>query len=289
MVRLLVGLFWVGTSAAAAPRVALHPFTFSDGAPKDRDALTEVFLSEASRQKVEWVSSVEVRDVVQGLSSAGCASSGPCLSQLAQKTGAAYAARVSVTGNGPSWVFAAVVVRADGEEVKRVDALAVPKSPKLSRSDGLNAALKKLFSALKLDALPDWTPAVPALAQAEPVASAPRPAALVPTAALEPTPTALTAPVPEPQNAKAGLRIAAWSVGGASIGVGILGAVMRTMAGYDAERLAVLPNGAISAADIPLAQGIDTKNAVAVTAFTAAGAGLVTAAVLYIVSRGETP
>lgn len=273
-------------------RIAVHPPVVPAQDPLG-DAVVATFALETGRLEADLVGSIEVAGA---LGPSVCArGDAACLAKLANATGAAFAVRVELEQSAPELVMNALVVRADGAVVRRIERLAfeaMADNPLVRARNALRAA----FAALRLDQLDG---ASPLPAQAPP--PAPPPPDPAPPIAAAPAPPAPKLPVPEPPAPAtvapqavaapapaagvSGLRVAGLVVGAAGLASVATGGVLALVANGEAQGLTVGRDGSIPLSQLPLRKSVDAKASAA--AGLAIGGGVALAAGLVMVILGQ--
>lgn len=262
-------------AGSSAPRVAVHPLTVSGADARVADEARSDFLIAAAAEPIDMVSRGHVAEVLQSQPGASCVGSAACVRQLSAETKARFVLMATLALDGPQWLLTATVFATNGEVVRSIESLAIDKDQLSARAPQLQAAFKRLFTALDLATLSASEPK-PSPVAAEPQAEPARP------------PPAVTEPTIVARSSAPSTRIAGFAAGGAAIAAGVAGLALAGSAYSDSGKLrqrfgaaSVLPD-----ANAALMVG-DVDRRATIAAGLLIGAGLVAATSIILLMLGR--
>ncbi len=267
-------------SAAAAPRVAIHPLVVRGDDSRAIEQSKADFLVEAGMQPIQQVSRAAVNGVVGSLNAGhGCTlEADGCLETLCRDVGAKYAMVAILDLDAADFVVQVKVVTGDGVVVRKLEEK-LPKDVMSARAPQVRLAFKRVFAQLNLKALPE-EPVKP-----EPVAAA-KPAG--PTVVAKADPVA-AAPVEDSQgNYRTRLRVAQLSLGVLTLAAAGTATAFALMAKSEGASLRVT-EGVLARADLQKAHGVEDKARIATALFVGAGVGAaISLAVILLAASDDT-
>ncbi|MCU0695055.1 MAG: hypothetical protein MUC96_00850 [Myxococcaceae bacterium] len=284
LVTLVGAVLSVAAMAQTAPTVAPFPLDFSRGDPAgEADALRSDFREQIRKAGVQLPSGAELKAAFSELKRTDCDVENACLTAFATKAGALYGLYASVDIGIKVTVVTGRVVRADGKEFGRVQALTAPTPAK--KTGAVRGLLQQLVTELKLGDLPPTrgtevvTPApadagVPAVVAVTPVVPPDAGVSLPPP----PPPPALDSPLKP-------VGIVTAVTGGALAVTGLIALVVgrgQALSSFD-------ESGALRVgADVMAAQNARTLQGVGVGLLSGGAAAAAVGLVLTMLAPGES-